>query len=113
LVAILSGDRPADRLLREKEPITLHRSVEKTGEVYYNFVQGGSWWAEHRVDRINVGTWGNKRKYWTRAVRAIALLEHVDTPAAVSVPKELATGHPDAQPTKAAKEALGRLGNGR
>jgi hypothetical protein len=112
LVAILSGDRPAERLLREKEPITLHRSVEKTGEVYYNFRQGGAWWAEHRVDRINVGTWGNKRKYWTRAVRAVVLLEHVHTPAAVAVLKELATGHPDAQPTKAAKEALARLGKG-
>jgi hypothetical protein len=113
LVAVLSGDRPADRLLREKEPITLSRSVEKTGEVYYNFRQGGAWWAEHRVDRINVGTYGNKRKYWTRAVRAVVLLEHVNTPAAVAVLKELAAGHPDAQPTKAAKEALGRLGKGK
>lgn len=113
LVAILCGDRSAERLLQEKEPITLHRSVEKTGEVYYNFRQGGAWWAEHRVDRINVGTWGNRRKYWTRAVRAVVILEHVNTPAAVAVLKELATGHPDAQPTRAAKEALARLGKGR
>jgi hypothetical protein len=113
LVAILSGDRPADRLVQDKTPITLGRSVEKTGEVYYNFRQGGSWWAEYRVDRINVGTWGNKRKYWTRAVRAVALLEHVNTPAAVAVLKELATGHQDAQPTKVAKEALARLRKGR
>ena len=77
--------------------------------MYYNFRQGGSWWAEHRVDRINVGTWGNKRRYWTRAVRAVVLLEHVGTPAAVAVLKELATGHSDAQPTKAAKEAVARL----
>ena len=69
----------------------------------------GSWWAEHRVERINVGTWGNRRKYWTRAVRAVVLLEHVGSPAAVAVLRDLATGHPDAQPTKAAKEAVARL----
>lgn len=113
LVAILSGDRPADRLLQEKAPITLGRHGGQNEEVYYNFRQGGSWWAEHRVERINVGVWGNKRKYWTRAVRAIVLLEHVGTPAAVAVLKDLATGHPDAQPTKAAKEALARMGKGK
>jgi hypothetical protein len=109
LVAILSGDRTAERLLERKDEITLGRHGGQNEEVYYNFRQGGSWWAEHRVDRLNVGTWGNKRKYWTRAVRAIVLLEHVGTPAAVAVLKELATGHADAQPTKAAKEALGRI----
>ncbi len=46
-------------------------------------------------------------------MRAVVLLEHMHTPAAVAVLKELATGHPDAQPTKAAKEALARLGKGK
>jgi hypothetical protein len=110
LVAILSGDRPAAGLLERNEPITLGRHGGQNEEVYYNFRQGGSWWAEHRVDRLNVGTWGNKRKYWTRAVRAVVLLEHIGTPAAVAVLKELAGGHPDAQPTKAAKAAVARLG---
>ena len=114
LVAVLSGDRAADRLLRENAPITLERSGGKTEEVYYNFRQrGGAWWAEHRVDRVNVGLYGNRRKYWTRAVRAVALLEHVNTPAAAAVLKELAAGHADAQPTKAAKEAVARLAKGR
>ncbi len=40
LVAVLSG-RTAVMLLQEKAPITLDRSVEKTGEVYYNFRQNG------------------------------------------------------------------------
>jgi hypothetical protein len=109
LVAILSGDRTAAQLLDKKEPITLGRHGGPNEEAYYNFRQGGSWWAEHRVDRINVGTWGNRRPYWTRAVRAVVLLEHVGTPAAVAVIKELATGHADAQPTKAANGAVARL----
>ncbi len=70
----------------------------------------GSWWAEHKVERIN-GSWGgtNKKK-WTRAIRAILLLEHIGTPEAVAILKDMATGHPDAQPTKVAKEGLSRLG---
>jgi len=110
LVAILSGDRPADQLLEKKDPITLNRSGGQNEPVYYNFRQsGGAWWAEYRIERINVGTWGNRRKYWTRAVRAIVLLEHIGTPEAVAVVKSVAKGHADAQPTKAAKEALVRL----
>jgi hypothetical protein len=109
LVALLSGDRPAERLLEQKEPITLSKNGGANQEVYYNFRQGGAWWAEHRVDRINTGTWGNRRKYWTRAVRAVVLLEHIGTPAATAILKDLAGGHQDAQPTKAAKEALGRM----
>jgi hypothetical protein len=109
IVAILSGDRTAAHLLEQKEPITLGRHGGQNEEVYYNFRQRGSWWAEYRVDRINVGPWGNRRKYWTRTVRAVVLLEHIGTPAAVAVVKDLATGHADAQPTKVAKEAVARL----
>jgi hypothetical protein len=46
-------------------------------------------------------------------VRAVVLLEHVGTPAAVAALRALATGHPDAQPTKAAKEAVARLEKGK
>jgi hypothetical protein len=114
LVALLSGDRPAERLLERNDPITLDRHGGQNGkDVYYNFRQEGSWWAEHRIDRINVGVWGNKRRYWTRAVRAVVLLEHLGTPAAAEALKELATGHPAAQPTKAAKEAVARLEKGK
>jgi hypothetical protein len=74
----------------------------------FNFFANGSWWAEHRVERLNVG-WGNPKKKWTRAVRAITLLEFIGTPDAAAVLREMATGHPDAQPTKEAKAALERL----
>src|SRR5205814_1189399 len=82
-----------ERLMESKTPSALRRHGGQNEEAYYNFRQGGSWWAEHRVERINVGLWGNRRKYWTRAVRAVVLLEHVGTPEAVAVLKELATGH--------------------
>ena len=52
----------------------------------------------------------NIKTKWTRAVQAITLLEHVETPDAVAILKDMATGHPLAQPTRAAKEALGRIG---
>jgi hypothetical protein len=110
LAALLSGDRSAETLLKENAPITLSRNGGKNGEEeYFNFRQVGSWWAESRVERINVGIWGNRRKYWTRAVRAVVLLEHIGSPAAVVVLRDLATGHSDAQPTKAAKEVVVRL----
>ena len=56
---------------------------------------------------------GNPKKKWTRAVRAIVLLEHFGTPGAVAILKDMATGHPDAQPTRVAKDALERLGGPR
>jgi tetratricopeptide (TPR) repeat protein len=74
----------------------------------YNFFDGrGSWWAEHQVERINIG--GNPKRKWTQAVRAIILLEHIGTPEAVAILRDMATGHPEAQPTKLAVEALDRL----
>ena len=69
----------------------------------------GSWWAEHKVERINTFGWDNAKKKWTRAVRAIVLLEHIGTPGTVAMLKEMATGHPDAQPTRVARDALDRV----
>ncbi len=66
----------------------------------------GSWWAENRVERISSDYWRNNKKKWTRAVRAMMLLEHIGTPDATAILKDMATGHPDAHPTKVAKEAL-------
>jgi hypothetical protein len=65
----------------------------------------------HREVAIHVagiGTQGRKAS-WVRAVRAVALLEQIGTPTAIAVLKDLATGHTDAAPTKAAKVALERL----
>jgi len=75
----------------------------------YNFSSnGGSWWAEHRIDRIGVRPWSQKRS-WTRAARGMAILEQIGSPDAVKVLNQLAEGHADASPTKAAKESLERL----
>lgn len=78
---------------------------------YFNFFSRkvGSWWAEHKVDRINAAVRDNPKKKWTRAVRAIALLEHIATPEAVILLKAMSSGHPDAQPTRAAAESLARV----
>jgi hypothetical protein len=73
----------------------------------FNFFDGtGSWWAECQVSRLNNATWGTRKKKWTRAVRAIVLLEHIGTPDALNIVKNMATGHPEAQPTKIAKQVL-------
>ncbi len=98
LVEVLSG-RPAG-CLKGKE-VELHTLSDGDG---YNFCSGGTWWAEHKVSRLN--NWGTPKKKWTRAVRAIVLLDHIGTPDAIAILKDLATGHPDAQPTKVAKEVL-------
>ena len=47
--------------------------------------------------------------YWVRAVRAIALLEHLGTPEAKQLLEQLAGGEAEALPTETAKAALGRL----
>ena len=61
---------------------------------------------EHRVSEIY-------RPTWTRMLRAVVLLERLATgnrkADALAVLKKVAEGHPDAQPTKRAKEAVKRL----
>jgi hypothetical protein len=97
--------------LKDRTELTLR----KTG-TGFNFtgktVRGvGSWWAEQRVERINSGDpRRDTKKKWTRAVRAIVLLEHIRTPEAVAILKTMASGHPDAYPTKVAREALAAIG---
>src|SRR5262249_30584310 len=87
------------------------RGIGRGGGFNFFAPASGSWWAEHRVDRINTYGWDFPKRKWTRAVRAIVLLEHIGTPDAVAILKEMATGHPDAQPTKVARDALARLGS--
>jgi hypothetical protein len=73
-----------------------------------NFVIGnGSIWAEKDVSRIG-GKYVPKAS-WTRAIRAIVLLEHIGTPDAIAIIKDLSTGNVDAQPTKEANTALENL----
>jgi hypothetical protein len=74
------------------------------------FAQNTSWWAERKVARLGILRCGNYKKKWTRAVRAIVLLERIGTPDAVAIIKDMASGHVDAQPTKMAQQSLVRLG---
>jgi len=78
------------------------------GEGHNFTADNGSWWAEASVARLCTGEIAPKKK-WTRAVRAIVVLEHIHSPEAIALLKELAGGHPDAAPTRAAQEALERV----
>jgi hypothetical protein len=102
LVEVLSGSK-AGRL---KDKTVGLRNLGK----YYNFFAGpAAWGAEHEISKINISTFGGSKRKWTRAVRAIMLLGHIGTPDAVAVLKNMATGHPEAQPTRVASEVLDRL----
>lgn len=58
------------------------------------------------VERIGAD---QKKALWSRAIRAISVLEHLDTPKALAVLDRMAEGHADAGPTKAARQAIARL----
>jgi hypothetical protein len=106
MVEVMSGRKAGE--LAGKEVV-----LWKVGEGFNFFAKPnfGSWWAEHKIDRINHEEgWGNPKKKWTRAVRALVLLEHIATPGARAVLKDMAAGHPGAQPTRVARDALKRLG---
>lgn len=83
--------------------------IRPVGNDGYNFsANNGSWWAEHKIERIGNGSW-NPKKSWTRAARGVAILEQIGTPDAIKVLEQLADGHVEAMPTKAAVESLTRL----
>jgi hypothetical protein len=105
MVAVLSGRAPESL---EGKTVNL-RKVSSGGHNFYT-TPGGSWWAEADVTLINARSWVNPKVKWTRNVRAIVLLEHFGSPAAIAILKDMAAGHPFAQPTRAAEDALRRLG---
>jgi hypothetical protein len=106
MVEVLSG-RPAGQLNGKEIDL---RNVAN-GFNFFAKPNFGSWWAEHRIERINTGDLRrDTKKKWTRAVRAIVLLEHIGTPDALAILKDMATGHPDAYPTKMAKDAFKAAG---
>jgi hypothetical protein len=83
----------------------------RVGPNSYDFLdttQRRMWTAEDKVSRLDT-TAENLKKQWQRADRAIVLLQHIGTPEAISVLKDLATGNADARPTKIAKVALDSL----
>ena len=106
MVEVMSGR--AANSLKGKE-IDLWKVGQGEGFNFFAKPNFGSWWAEHRVERITSEYGGNVKKKWTRAVRATLLLEHISTPDAVAILKDMATGHPEAHPTKVAKESLERI----
>jgi hypothetical protein len=80
----------------------------REGDRGFNFRGGddenscrSSWWAEHRIDRLNA-RFGSPKREWIRIVRALALLHSFGTSAAHSIIVNMASGHPDSQPTKIA-----------
>jgi hypothetical protein len=102
MVELLS-DRKADSMAGQT--ITL----APVGNDGFNFrSNNGSWWAEHKIERIGGSFW-NPKKAWVRAARGVAILEQLGTPDAAKVLEQLADGHADAFPTKAAKDSLERL----
>jgi hypothetical protein len=74
MVEVLSGARAGS--LEDKTVIL--RRVGR-GDRFVFFSEGGSFAAEHVVARINHSSNASPKKKWTRAVRAIVLLEHVGT----------------------------------
>jgi hypothetical protein len=103
LVEILC-DRTADSLAGKNIEL---RPLGGGGDGYNFAANNSSWWAEHKIERLNNGGGWNSKKKWTRATRAIVLLEHIGNADAILILRDMATGNPDASPTKAAKEALG------
>ena len=100
MVEVLSG-RGFDSL--EGQDVQLNK-IGAGEDAYFNFSSGnGSWWAEVKISNIGVGAWVSKPK-WTRAVRAIKILEAIDTPEATRILSRMAQGHPEAQPTSVAKQ---------
>jgi formylglycine-generating enzyme required for sulfatase activity len=96
----LLGSEPAGS--QQGKQIILRRE----GPDQFSFFDGhASWWAEHQVSRIKSGFWRPKKK-WLRALRAMMLLERISTSDALAILKEMATGHPDVQPTIVAKEIV-------
>lgn len=106
LVAVLSG-RTTENIINYK---TI--SLRPVGDDGFNFIGsdnlapgGSSWWAEHKLERLNE-VYSTQKHEWTRIVRAICLLESFGTPESLAIIKRLSEGHPDAQPTRVALEVL-------
>ena len=117
LVDVLSGlsiDDPRSAIRQRYKVIKLNKGVTPDGDDVFNFRGGDteidyrvSWWAEPRLERLNVWPMNEgAKKEWTRIVRALALLESFDSPRARDVIESVAKGHLDAQPTKFARAIL-------
>ena len=119
LVDVLSGlsiDDPRSAIRQRYKVIKLDKinRVTPFGDHFFNFCGGdtentcrANWWAEPRLERLNVWPMNEgAKKEWTRIIRALSLLESFDSPRAREIIESVATGHPDAQPTKFARAIL-------
>jgi hypothetical protein len=113
---VMADNPPADR-----------RLGEILCDLPMNTMSGGPWhwnspdnkvyrfsWGEGHSQRdvpiaVSLVGKGGRKATWARASRAVAVLEFIGTPQARAVLADLATGHPDAAPTKAARAAWERL----
>lgn len=109
LIEIFS-DKPADEL--KGATVNLRRNGQYF--IFYTMNQNGggsrSWYVEPKVAKLDMDNGQSRKKLWQRADRAIVLLQHIGTPGAVAILKEMATGNPEAQPTRIAKLAVDSLG---
>ena len=103
MVEVMSGNEAG--WLRGQE---VHFGKTREGMVYFSTLKS-FWRADHKIEDINRNG-HNPKKKWTRIVCAIVLLEQIGTPDAVAILRDMAAGHPDAQPTRMAKDAIVRLG---
>ncbi|MGI9518164.1 MAG: hypothetical protein ACR2NP_14005, partial [Pirellulaceae bacterium] len=90
-------------------PVVLDRSAT-TG--HYRFVRNGpagrstSWSARYDLSDWENGPGWQRKTDWNRAVRAILVLDQINTPAAQQVIERIASGHEKAPPTVTARRVL-------
>lgn len=100
MVEVLSGRR-FDSLAGSDVQL---RKIGGGDDVSFNFKSGaGSWWAEANISRLGIGAFFAKPQ-WTRAIRAVKILEDIDSPEATRILSRMAQGHPETQPTIIAKK---------
>src|ERR1019366_5016971 len=89
--------------------VTCKTDVNNNGWSYLTFKKGDDTTGTYSVqDRVS--DFGQYKTQWQRADQAIVLLQHIGTPEAIAIIRDMAAGHAGAQPTKVAKLALESLG---
>ena len=82
-------------------------TLNQNGGDNFTLMTGNSgWWLPGNIANLNMN---QSKKKWTRATRAVMLLEYLNTPEALALLQEMAGGHPEAGPTMAAVAAVNRI----
>jgi len=108
LIALLAGQDP------EKYKDTDFTLRQRSGDyVYFQVPMGNQSWTQWgvslKVSQLDTTNGYSQKKPWQRADRAVVLLQHIGTPAAIAILKDMASGNPDALPTKIATLAVKSL----